>query len=59
VALIVKMTPREGGMWFEGSGQIRLSDFGLKPPREVAGVGLFVGTKVEMTVQFALPANKR
>src|SRR5260370_24630406 len=59
VALIVKVTPREGGIWVEGSGQIRLSDFGLKPPRAAAGVGLFIGTKDEMTVQFALLANKR
>ncbi len=45
VALIVKATPREGGIWVEGSEQIRLSDF-------------FIGTKDEMTVQFALLANK-
>src|SRR5260370_41532598 len=57
VALIVKAAPREGGIWVEGSGQIRLSDFGLKPPRAVAGVGLFIGTKDEMTVQFALLAS--
>jgi polyisoprenoid-binding protein YceI len=57
VALIVKATPREGGIWVEGSGQIRLSDFGLKPPRGVAGVSLFIGTKDEMTVQFALLAT--
>jgi polyisoprenoid-binding protein YceI len=57
VALIVKATPREGGIWLEGSGQIRLSDFGLKAPRAVAGVGLFIGTKDEMTVQFALLAT--
>jgi polyisoprenoid-binding protein YceI len=58
VTLIVKATPREGGIWVEGSGQIRLSDFGLKPPRAAAGVGLIIGTKDEMTVQFALLANK-
>ena len=58
LALIVKVTLREGGIWVEGSGQIRLSDFGLKPPRAAAGVGLFIGTKDEMTVQFALLANK-
>ena len=58
VALIVKMIPREGGIWVEGSGRIKLSDFGLKPPRAAAGVGLFIGTKDEMTVQFALLANK-
>jgi polyisoprenoid-binding protein YceI len=58
VALIVKVTLREGGIWVEGSGRIKLSDFGLKPPRAAAGVGLFIGTKDEMTVQFALLANK-
>jgi polyisoprenoid-binding protein YceI len=57
VALIVKVTPREGGIWVEGSGQIRLSDFSLKPPRAAAGVGLFIGTKDAMTVQFALLAS--
>ena len=59
VALIVKVTLREGGIWVEGSGRIKLSDFGLKPPRAAAGVGLLIGTKDEMTVQFALLANKR
>jgi hypothetical protein len=29
----------------------------LKPPRGVAGVSLFIGTKDEMTIQFALLAT--
>src|SRR5262249_36704917 len=45
VTLVIKTTPREGGIRVEGSGRIKLSDFGLKPPRAVAGVGLFIGAK--------------
>ncbi|SRR5712692_5428299 len=58
VALSVKATPREGEFWVEGSGTVKLSDFGLKPPRGVVGVGLFIGTKDEMTVAFGLLAKR-
>jgi polyisoprenoid-binding protein YceI len=58
VALMVRRAQREGGIWVEGSGQVRLSDFGLKPPRGVPGVGLFIGTKDEMRVQFVLMASR-
>src|SRR5260370_21641454 len=58
VVLIIKVTPREGGIWVEGSGQIRLSDFGLWPPRAAPGVCLFIGPKDEMPVHFALLANQ-
>ena len=57
VTLSVKATPRESDIWVEGSGRVKLSDFGLKPPRAVAGVGLFIGTKDEMTVVFGLQAK--
>ena len=52
------MTPRESEMWVEGSSQIRLSEFGLKPPRGFIGVSLFIGTKDEMKVLFKLRANR-
>jgi polyisoprenoid-binding protein YceI len=58
IVLIVRTTPRESGIWIEGSGRVRLSDFGLKPPRGIAGVGLFIGTKDEMNVQFGLLASR-
>jgi len=58
VTLSVKATSREGELWVEGSGRVKLSDFGLKPPRGVVGVGLFIGTKDEMTVNFGLLAKR-
>lgn len=58
VTLNVRVTPRESEMWVEGSSQIRLSEFGLKPPRGIVGVGLFIGTKDEMKVLFKLLANR-
>jgi len=58
VTLIARLTPREGGIWVEGSGRISLADFGLKPPRGIVGVSLFIGTKDEMTVQFSLFAKR-
>jgi hypothetical protein len=45
-------------MLVDGSTQIRLSEFGLKPPRGIVGVGLFIGTKDEMKVLFKLLANR-
>jgi polyisoprenoid-binding protein YceI len=59
VALSVTATPREGGIWVEGSGRLKLSDFGLKPPKAIAGVGLFIGTKDEMAVSFRLMTKKQ
>ena len=58
VALIAKITPRDGGIWVEGSGRVSLADFGLKPPRGIVGVSLFIGTKDEMAVQFSLFAKR-
>jgi polyisoprenoid-binding protein YceI len=59
VMLTLKASPREDGIWVEGSGRVRLSEFGLKPPRGVAGVRLLIGTKDEMNVLFGLLAIKR
>jgi polyisoprenoid-binding protein YceI len=59
VTLAVKASPRGDGIWVEGSGRVRLSEFGLKPPRGVVGVSLFIGTKDEMNVVFELLAIKK
>ena len=59
VTITLKTSPREGGIWVEGSSRIRLSDFGLKPPRGVFGVRVFIGTKDEMSVVFSLLATRR
>ena len=56
VKLVVETSPRGDGIWVEGSGRVRLSEFGLKPPRGVVGVRLFIGTKDEMNVVFELLA---
>ena len=58
VTLALKAAPREGGIWVEGSGRARLSEFGLKPRRGVVGVRLLIGTKDEMNVLFGLLATK-
>lgn len=57
--LALKTLPDEGGIWVEGSSRVKLSDFGLKPPRGVVGVGLVIGTKDEMSVFFRILAAKR
>ena len=57
VALNLEAAPREGEFWMEGSGRVKLSDFGLKPPKGVFGVSLFIGTQDEMNVQFRLLAK--
>lgn len=59
VTIALKASPRADGIWIEGSSRVRLSDFGLKPPRGVVGVGLFIGTKDEMNVLFGLLATRR
>jgi polyisoprenoid-binding protein YceI len=59
VKLAVKTSPRGDGIWVEGSGRVRLSEFGLKPPRGVVGVNLFIGTKDEMNVVFGLLAVRK
>ena len=56
VMLTLRAAIREEGIWIEGSGRVRLSDFGLKPPRGVLGVRLVIGTKDEMNVLFGLLA---
>jgi hypothetical protein len=52
VMFALKALPNQSGMWFEGSSRVKLSDFGLTPPRGVFGVRLVIGTKDEMSVLF-------
>jgi len=59
VMLTLQAAIREEGIWIEGSGRVRLSDFGLKPPRGVLGVRLVIGAKDEMNVLFGLLATSR
>jgi len=59
VMLTLQAAIRVEGIWIEGSGRVRLSDFGLKPPRGVFGVRLVIGTKDEMNVLFGLLAASR
>jgi polyisoprenoid-binding protein YceI len=59
VMLSLKAFPDESGMWFEGSSRVKLSDFGLTPPRGVFGVRFVIGTKDEMGVLFRIMASKR
>jgi hypothetical protein len=59
VTLIVQVTPREGEIRADGSGRLELSNFGLKPPKGLLGVSLFIGTKDEMTVLFGVLAKKQ
>jgi polyisoprenoid-binding protein YceI len=59
VTLALRASPRGDGIWVEGSSRVLLSDFGLAPPRGVAGVRLFIGTKDEMNVLFGLLAARK
>jgi hypothetical protein len=59
VKLAVETSPRGDGIWVKGSARVRLSEFGLKPPRGVVGVSLFIGTKDEMNVVFELLAARK
>jgi polyisoprenoid-binding protein YceI len=56
VVLRVTAAPMEDRLRLTGSGPVKLSDFGLKPPR--GAVFLFIGTKDEMTVQFDVVASR-
>jgi polyisoprenoid-binding protein YceI len=59
VMFALKALPNQSGIWFEGSSHVKLSDFGLTPPRGVFGVRLVIGTKDEMSVLFRILASKR
>jgi polyisoprenoid-binding protein YceI len=59
VTVALTTSPRDAGIWAEGSSLVKLSDFGLKPPRGAAGVRLVIGTKDEMRVLFRILATER
>jgi polyisoprenoid-binding protein YceI len=59
VKLVVETSPRGDGVWVNGTARVRISEFGLKPPRGVVGVSLFIGTKDEMNVVFELLAARK
>jgi polyisoprenoid-binding protein YceI len=56
VVLSVTAEPGESGLRLTGTGSIKLTTFGLRPPR--GAVFLFIGTKDEMTVRFDLLAKR-
>ena len=56
VVLSVTAEPGESGLRLTGTGTIKLSAFGLEPPR--GAVFLFIGTKDQMTVRFDLLAKR-
>jgi polyisoprenoid-binding protein YceI len=54
VSVAVSMKPGEGGMLrFEGKAEVKLKDYGIKPPTAALGA---IGTKNEMAVSFSLVA---
>ena len=55
VTLQVAAAPQNGAIRIRGSGQIKLSDYGLKAP--TGAVGLFIGTKDAMNVTFDVTAS--
>lgn len=54
-SVTVKLAPQAGGLRFDGSAKVKLTDYGLKPPSAALGA---VGTKDEMLVTFVLIAAK-
>lgn len=57
VAVAVVITRRaDGAMLFKGKAEVKLKDFGLKPPGAAFGV---VGTRNEMTLEFVVVAVRR
>jgi polyisoprenoid-binding protein YceI len=57
VTVRVSLDPAESGaLKFTGTAQVKLKDYGLKPPTATLGV---IGTKNEMKVDFTLTAVER
>lgn len=54
VVLVSFVSSAEGPLRFEGSAQIRLTDYGLKPPSAALGT---IGTTNEMSFLFALTGH--
>lgn len=56
VAVSMKPEPAGGALRFEGKAEVKLKDYGIKPPTAALGA---VGTKNEMAVSFSLIATPR
>jgi polyisoprenoid-binding protein YceI len=56
VTVAVSMSPRGDGLVFKGKAEVKLRDYGLKPPGAAFGV---VGTKNEMQVDFSVVGTRR
>lgn len=56
VAVNMKPEPAGGALRFEGKAEVKLKDYGIKPPTAALGT---VGTKNEMAVSFSLIATPR
>lgn len=56
VSVDVKLAGQSGEvLTFQGSAEVRLKDYGLKPPGAALGL---IGTKNEMSLEFMLPARR-
>ncbi len=56
VTVSLKPEPAGGALRFEGKAEVKLKDYGIKPPTAALGA---VGTKNEMAVSFSLIATPR
>ena len=56
VTVSMKPEPAGGALRFEGKAEVKLKDYGIKPPTAALGA---VGTKNEMAVSFSLIATPR
>lgn len=56
VQVSMKLEPAGGALRFEGKAEVKLKDYGIKPPTAALGA---VGTKNEMAVSFSLIATPR
>jgi polyisoprenoid-binding protein YceI len=56
VRVSMKPEPAGGALRFEGKAEVKLKDYGIKPPTAALGA---VGTKNEMAVSFSLIATPR
>ena len=55
VVLDVTLSPAGGTLWIDGRAEIRLTDYGLKPPTAALGT---IGTRDEMAFEFHVLATE-
>ena len=55
VIVTVTMKPQGDGLQFNGKSEVRLKDYGLKPPSAALGA---IGTRNEMPVEFSVVATR-